>query len=1503
MADPPPTASRAQAAADPGAGARQRRPRRRMRRRTDWGGRVARVLCGLFAIVGALPLAAGALARMDSIQSWAALETARILQQELALDAQYDLRLQPWPPRLVLTNLRVNASDGAGPFLHADEVTATPLIFSLLAGEMNLGEVHIEQPRVRVVIRDGQIANLKLKTTTTTEKKGGQKTPLRSISITNAQLSLDSGPVQLRSTAIDLDVNLEDGPVEIFLRAGESQMDTHRDGRHDEDVICRVELRARVLPDEQQLIVRRLHVEAVADFDPRSHTRPGCDLAEDDWRRLSLEVAGVNARAANGTLDHISGRARGRLPVPLVHRFAEIGPTTGSLTFDLNELRYNRGNDLPILRGHIGGTDLGLDGKYVARTLDANLSIDGERVRLSEAAIGWGGGLAQIEEAIVYPKRPGIPLTTKGIHIDNITIEDLLNDLGAMPHAHVSWLLDETVVPRFGGTLSPLNLAGPMSVRSRDLRIYDRAFDAPNKRLMMSVDEGRVFGQFTVTEDAVVLAGFEIVTPGGKSRLLTTVSLGFESLLGISISEGSRLDFSDVSPIAGNDMQGVVDMTVVGGGPFNQPQFNGSLAIDDFHFSGFPIGQVAASTFQFAPVQLLLENVQLNSGRSELALPRLDINFGDADATVVIAGRVDTRKSARCTTRCRLSLADFYHMVQLEKDPDFAHYEVANLSGVVDIGFVLGGRRDPCGGGRLRVRSQLGLDGISIYDELFDRGTTDFDFVWDDPNAGGRGMYVDVHSATLHKGPGTVMARASIRHGGRLQADLTSSSIPLGSLSAYQRAYGLRARHVGDVRPEANLAVVGSISGSLERISGRFDIDISPLRIGPTSLAPSRFRVDWLPSELPLESIGRTRCGNLIPPRAGTAPRAVRNAEGSLRPEDMLRLSGALFGSQVRFDDLRILRQSSDIMTGDVALNALDLGALANLVPGIAFSASPPEGNLTGKLRIGELNLDEPAQAELSFTLTEAEVARGGDVYHVGAVARPFRLSGEQLQVPKFVIDAKLKGGLNAKLTTSGTVSNLSGDPKLDIGADLTPVDLAKLVLNVSAVKRAAGELTGGLRIGGTMGRPELTGLLNLNDGSFTLQDMPVSASNVTVALEIKNNEVVVKHADATIGTTGSASIRGRASLDGIEVRSVALAVTAREVKLPLADGVKMTADAALQIDYAALADEKNKEEKALPNITGNVTLASFSYTRPMRFSVDLDQLTSKKRTLVDEYNPKDDIFTFDISLRSPRPLRIANNLIDMRMRVNQPGLRLAGTNQRYGARGGLSIERNSKLFLQGHRFDVRDGRIAFDNPSRIAPKLDVRAVTEYRRYGSNADIDTSTTTNEGSGGSAAGSWRITMHAYGDTDEPKLRFTSEPALQQDDIVLLLQIGMTRAELDRGLAGSLAQTVGLEALSAATGFDQAVRSTVPLVDEFRIGSQYSSRSGRPEPTLSVGKRLTDNVRATVTTGLAENGEVRSNIEWKLSRGISLEALYDNVNDVSSSTLGNVGADLRWRLEFD
>ena len=47
----------------------------------------------------------------------------------------------------------------------------------------------------------------------------------------------------------------------------------------------------------------------------------------------------------------------------------------------------------------------------------------------------------------------------------------------------------------------------------------------------------------------------------------------------------------------------------------------------------------------------------------------------------------------------------------------------------------------------------------------------------------------------------------------------------------------------------------------------------------------------------------------------------------------------------------------------------------------------------------------------------------------------------------------------------------------------------------------------------------------------------------------------------------------------------------------------------------------------------------------------------------------------------------------------------------------------------------------------------------------------------------------------------------------------------------------------------------------------------------------------------------NREIRSNLEWKLTPGVSVQGSYDNVYNVSSSAVGNLGADVRWRLEFE
>jgi hypothetical protein len=62
-------------------------------------------------------------------------------------------------------------------------------------------------------------------------------------------------------------------------------------------------------------------------------------------------------------------------------------------------------------------------------------------------------------------------------------------------------------------------------------------------------------------------------------------------------------------------------------------------------------------------------------------------------------------------------------------------------------------------------------------------------------------------------------------------------------------------------------------------------------------------------------------------------------------------------------------------------------------------------------------------------------------------------------------------------------------------------------------------------------------------------------------------------------------------------------------------------------------------------------------------------------------------------------------------------------------------------------------------------------------------------------------------------------------------------------------------------------------------------------------------LTDRVRASATTGLTPDSNFKTGVEWRLDNQTSVEAGYDNVQTTTSSQFGNVGVDLRWRLEFD
>lgn len=1501
-------------AADPD---RNGRRKRSWRRRRDWGGLLAKLFCVVFALIGVLPLTAGALIRLDVVQSWAANRTARLIESQLAVEASYDLELQPWPLLVSIDNLEVPASDGGSPFLVARHVTARPRIFSLLAGKLDLGAIEVVEPQVRAVVRDGALRNLDyaLPEGGSDDDSGPGELPLSSASITNGRFDVTIDGLQVRTEQVDLDVTLRhsraDEPllptgqaVDVALRAGPTEID-HRHASPafddwemmDEDALCGLEVRASL---DDHIVVRRLELDGALDLDPAEGTRPPCNVDDADWRKVSLALESVALRLEKGGgPETVDGRLKVRVPVPIVHRFVDVAPTTGWVELSLEEIHFGPERRLPEARGTLRAARLGIDSKIIGRYVQAELAVVRDELEVRNAQIGWAGGEFRIAEVKIAPFEEGIPLEAKDLRAQKVTLQGLLDDLTVHPRAHVGWNLAETVVPKFGGTLDPLELSGPMTVDTNEFNIFDRPTDVPNKRTFMRVAQGRVTGEFRVRPEAIVLNGF--VAETGKSRVQTTVTLGYENSLGIKVFEGSYVDLTDISPLVDIPMEGKAKVDLEGYGPNDNPMLDGHVAIDGFRFAGFPLGDISQAKLRFVPLEVELRDAVVEKGKSRMAVPRFNLDFADGDANVVLDTEIDTRTG-------QLRLADFFEMTQLvpEEAKDGTPMKPFNptwkemdgyLRGRASAHYVLGGRRDRCGTGELRVSASMGVRNLHMFGLDYDGGRVDVDFLWDDIEASDKGMVVDVHSGVLRKGEGTIVAKAAVRHGAKLRADVVGTAIPLRELKAFRNAFDLvetdESETVRRVAPEAKVSFVAAVRGTLDKLRADADIDISQMRIGPDVLPPSRLTFEMIPNTTPTRIIGRTGCGNDITPGFDPARYAADPSSG------IYRVRGSLFEGQVQVDDLQITQQRKSLASGRVTMTKMDLGALANLVPGIAFSSEAPKGWLSAEVTVDELPLDDPGLAEVRIRLDGAEVARSGTTLSIPAVEQPLLLSGDALRIPMVPLKLRFPSGLKADLWGQGTVSNLSQTPQLNLALRLAPTDLATLGVDLPQVSRAAGRLEGALDVRGTLEEPRLVGRLGLENGMVRVDGLPVGLDDIDIDLDVRGNEIRIRRASARAGNTGRLSLSGRIPLKGLDINGGDTVLVITDLKVPVADGVKLTADARLRI---TLPPATKLEQRALPNITGRVTLKQFSYTRPISFRLDLDSITGRGATDVETYDPEEDLFDFDVLVVSPQPVRISNNLLELRMNVENPGLRIAGTDQRFGAQGELTLQPGSKLFLQGHDFTVRDGTIVFDSTTRIAPRLDVHATTVYRRYATVSD-DTSAVTAGAAGGTVGGRWRITMHAFGDTDAPEVRFTSDPPLSQEDIVLLLQIGMTRAELDRGLLGSIAQTVGLEALSAVVGLDEAVRTTVPLIDEFRVGSQYSSRTGRPEPTLTLGKRISDQLRATVTTTLGEEREIRSNIEYRFKNGVSLQGGYDNVNDVSSSVLGNVGAGLRWRLEFE
>jgi translocation and assembly module TamB len=358
----------------------------------------------------------------------------------------------------------------------------------------------------------------------------------------------------------------------------------------------------------------------------------------------------------------------------------------------------------------------------------------------------------------------------------------------------------------------------------------------------------------------------------------------------------------------------------------------------------------------------------------------------------------------------------------------------------------------------------------------------------------------------------------------------------------------------------------------------------------------------------------------------------------------------------------------------------------------------------------------------------------------------------------------------------------------------------------------------------------------------------------------------------------GNVSFSGAAELAGLGVGSYALQLSADGLAIAPRDGIDLKLGGRGQLAW--------KHGDRLPKLTGHLRLDELVYGRPIKMDRTLGEMYAPARSGADAYDPEADVLAIDLEIEQARPVYIRNNLIDAELHLENERVpfRLVGTDQRLGVLGSMSVRKGTVRFRE-RNFDIQQGDIRFDDETRIDPTFDVRGSSDVHR--SNEQTD----------------WHIAMHAFGSRDKFQFALTSEPYLSEDDIALLLTVGMTHAELAQVQTSDLTSTAALEALATVTGVESEVHRALPQIDDFHIASTYSERSNRTEPQLVIGKRIAENVRLHASTGIAESRDFSTGVELELNEKTSVQAVYNNQNATSASQIGDVGVDLKWRLEFD
>lgn len=580
--------------------------------------------------------------------------------------------------------------------------------------------------------------------------------------------------------------------------------------------------------------------------------------------------------------------------------------------------------------------------------------------------------------------------------------------------------------------------------------------------------------------------------------------------------------------------------------------------------------------------------------------------------------------------------------------------------------------------------------------------------------------------------------------------------------------------------------------------------------------------------------------------------------------KDLVTTSGGVFGTALEFKGS--LKQDAKDRQANVRLKFNEFNLLASLK---AFKNSRIELPITGDGQLSMTQVGGRDELLLPAFLFNAKTYQGRVDVQQASIRRgkailqqidgfPIRLSATDQGTLRWSFDQMKINSQDRALMVRGSFDS-SKKYSINLRGG---TDLRLLAFMVDSLSRSEGLVD----IDGVFDQDGFTGRLDLSEGLLTFANSPIVVRNVEATLKGQGElfDLTRLKGDFKEGAiTGS----GRVRLSGTKLDSAQLNFKLDGTVIQPQTGVSFRVSGPLNLQL------QNEDGQ----IDGRLQISEGLYRKRIDLQGDVFSFFTKERKEVRSFTEETATLPLklNIILETSEPFNIRNNIAEGAATFN---LVAKGTLKEPHLTGSMNLIRGQFKYTN-RDFELRSGSIQFVDTVSNVPNYDIRADSEI------------------------GDYRVNVRLLGGPTEQKIIYTSDPPLNEKDILSLIQVGIPASAPELQGQGS-SRSTSLTGISFVTGQIQG-RIEDKLQTDLGIRRLYllpafHERTGQPELQLTVGMDVVkDKLEANYSTFVTGPGGQKVELDYKVNRFVSVVGSWRD----TEKGVDDFGGDLRFRFEFE